>query len=108
MNSAAMLELVTFKAAEGVGADEMASAALAITQLLRDYDGFIGRSFAEADDGTWIDAGYWRDRATAERAAKAVMQEPVAQAFFALIDQQSMVFRHANIATQRKDGNTGL
>lgn len=107
MDSASTLELVTFKAATGVGPEQIANAALAITTLLRDYDGFISRSLAQADDGTWIDAVYWRDRASAERAAKAVMQDPVAQVFFALIDQQSMVFRHANIATSGKGAGAG-
>ncbi|MFA5951033.1 MAG: hypothetical protein WC807_12200 [Hyphomicrobium sp.] len=108
MNTAETLELVTFKANSGVTADQMVAAALAVTPLLRNYDGFISRSFAAADGGTWIDAVYWRDRAAAEHAAKVVMQAPVAQAYFALIDQESMVFKHADIATQSKGAEADL
>lgn len=100
MNNATTLELVTFKSAPDTSPEQMANAALAVTIVLKNYDGFISRSFAEADDGTWIDAVYWRDRVSAKRAAEAVMQDPIAQVFFALIDQKTMVFKHANITAQ--------
>jgi hypothetical protein len=98
MKDARVLELVTFKAVAHVGSEQMVAAAAAVTPVLQKYDGFIHRAFAHADDGTWIDAVFWRDRVSAENAAKIVMSDPIAQAFFSLIDQGTMEFRHAAIA----------
>lgn len=107
MNNATTLELVTFKAVAGTRDEDIRKAAHAVTPLLKEYRGFLSRSIAQADDGTWIDAVYWKDRAVAESASNAIMQAPSAQAFFALIDQSSMVFRHAVITPENEEGRTG-
>lgn len=107
MNAATTLELVTFKPVSGTRDEDLRRAAHAVTPILRQYDGFISRSLAQADDGTWIDAVYWTDRDSAERAASDIMQVPTAHAFFALIDQSTMVFRHAVIAPDNENQRTG-
>lgn len=104
MIHATTLELVTFKPMAGTSDEKLRSAAHAVTPVLESYPGFIRRTLAQADDGTWIDSVYWRDRKSAEQAAEAIMHVPVAQAFFALIDQQTMVFRHAGIAPPNETG----
>ncbi len=107
MINAATLELVTFNAIAGTADRDLRKAAHAVTPVLKGYRGFVHRSLAKADDGTWIDAVYWQDKTSAEQAAEAIMQVPAAQAYFALIDQQSMVFRHAGITSQNEDGQPG-
>jgi hypothetical protein len=103
MNSATTLELVTFKAKPGTPDDAMRQAAHAVTPRLEIYPGFKARSLAKADDETWIDAVYWTNRASAEHAAQSIMQDAVAQAFFALIDPTTMVFKHASITTPKSE-----
>jgi hypothetical protein len=107
MNNATTLELVTFKTVAGTTDNDLQKAAHAVTPVLRGYRGFVSRSIARADDGTWIDSVYWKDRTAAESAANAIMQAPAAQAFFALIDQSSMVFRHAVITSENEERRTG-
>ena len=107
MDIATTLELVTFKTVAGTTDEDLRNAAHAVTPVLREYRGFVSRSIAQADDGSWIDAVYWADRTSAETAASAIMQAPAAQAFFALIDPSSMVFQHAVITSENGERPTG-
>ena len=91
------LELVTFKANEGVSDQEIIEKGLGLTAVLDVMPGFLDRQFAKTDDGEWVDAVTWDTKENAEAAAKAVMEIPQAGAFFALIDQSTMAFRHAAI-----------
>jgi hypothetical protein len=99
MTIARTLELVTFRIKPDLPDADFERAAHAITPKLQGFPGFISRSLAKSDDGTWIDAVYWRDRPSAEHAAQAIMSDEGARAFFDLIDPSTMVFKHAEITS---------
>ncbi len=94
-------EIVTFRAADGVSPGAMAQAASGMKPFLDGRDGFVSRTLSCDADGTWTDYVVWTDLATAKAAAEAIMSEPVAGAFMALIDPDSVKMIHAPIHVQQ-------
>lgn len=95
------LELVTFQADPSTSDEAIIEKALKLTPILADMPGFINRHFAKGENGEWIDAVIWDSKESAQAAAKAVMDIPEAGAFFSLINQETMNFRHATIQTSK-------
>lgn len=88
------VELVTFQTKSGYSDDQVTEAAAKINERLHDFDGFISRHLLKAEDGTWADIVYWKDLESAQSASESIMKEEVAQDFFMMIDESSMVFKH--------------
>jgi hypothetical protein len=92
-----ILEIVTFRIAEGVSEEAVLSAANAIMPWLKTQHGFIDRSLSVDDNGEWLDRVTWRDYATAMAAGEKVMSEESAAPFMAMILPETMVMRHFHI-----------
>ena len=92
MNEA--IEVVIFKAKAGVSDEQLQTAALAVTPILREMPGFISREFGTSEDGKYIDVVHWKDLSSAKAAAEKVMDIPKCGEFFGLIDQDQMQFMH--------------
>lgn len=86
------IEVVVFKAKSGVSDNQLRTAALAVTPILKDMPGFISREFGASEDGQYIDIVHWKDLPSAKAAAEKVMGIPKCGEFFGLIDQNQMQF----------------
>ncbi len=95
-----IIELVLFRAREGVGAAQIIAASDRIAPILSAMPGFISRELAVAEDGRWADVVHWTSIEFATSAAKAVMENETCLAYFGLIDQSSMDFLHLNIQSK--------
>lgn len=94
-------EIVTFRAAEGTDDADLARAAAALEPFLQGREGFVSRHLSRAEDGIWTDYVLWTDLARAKAAAAAIMSEPVAGAFMALIDPESVTMTHAPVVVRQ-------
>jgi len=88
------IEVVIFKSKADVSDSQLKTAALAITQILKDMPGFISREFGVSEDGNYLDVVHWTDLPSAKAAAEKVMSIPKCGEFFSLIDKNQMQFMH--------------
>lgn len=88
------IEVVIFKAKNGISDNQLRTAALAVTPILKKMPGFINREFGVSEDGQYIDIVRWKDLPSAKAAAEKVMSIPKCGEFFGLIDQSQMQFMH--------------
>ncbi len=93
MNNQPVYEIVVFKSAEGVTSDQVIAAAQGVHTWLENYDGFISRQLIQTDD-QWVDFVTWESMEQAHAAASEIMQQPVGQAFGAVIDPNSIQMMH--------------
>ncbi|WP_284162549.1 hypothetical protein [Frigidibacter sp. SD6-1] len=94
-------EIVTFRAAHGLSADEVRARASGVTEWLERQPGFIARTLSRAEDGTWMDHVLWASRAEAQAAGEAFMAEPSAAPFMQAIQPASVAMIHAEVALRR-------
>lgn len=92
-----IIEVVQFKTKKGISEKELMAAALAIEPVLEKLKGFIKRSFAKSQDDEWLDMVYWIDLESAEHPAEEVQKNDKCLAFFALIDEKTMRFKHYQV-----------
>jgi heme-degrading monooxygenase HmoA len=97
-------EIVTFRAAPGISAEEMRTRAADIAGWLERQPGFIARTLSHADDDIWTDHVLWQSLADAKAAGEKIMAEPCAQALMAAIDMQSVRMSHAPVAVHQMAG----
>jgi hypothetical protein len=82
-----IIEWAPFKLAEGVDQTALIVAADDLqTGFFAWQSGFIRRELLHAGGRQYAEIIYWHSRADAEAAGKLVMQSPIAQAYFQLID----------------------
>jgi len=78
----------------GVSDEQLRTAALAITPILKKMPGFISREFGASEGGKYIDVVHWKNLLSAKAAAEKVMAISKCGEFFSLIDQDQMQFMH--------------
>lgn len=84
------IEVVIFKAKAGVSDEQLRTAALTVTPILKEMPGFLSREFGTSEDGQYLDVVHWKDLPSAKAAAEKVMGIPKCGEFFGLIDQSTM------------------
>lgn len=92
-----VLEIVTFRLADGVDTAAFLDAARGTEAMLRDRGALVRRFLTVDETGLWTDVIEWSSRDAALTAAEAVMAEPSFQPFMAMIDPASATMRHAAI-----------
>ena len=92
-----VLEIVTFRTADGADETAFLEAARGTEAMLRDRGSLVRRVLTKADDGTWTDVVEWKSMDEALSAAKAVLQEPSFMPFMSMIDPESVSMSHAPI-----------
>ena len=90
-------EIVTFRPVAGTSDDALAKAAAGLEPFLNAREGFVRRSLSKGTDGLWTDHVVWSDITHARAASEAVMQDPSASGFMALIDPESVQMVHSPI-----------
>jgi hypothetical protein len=90
----AILESVAFRLRPGVDAARFHAADEAAQAFLAAAPGFIARTLASDEDGSFLDLVWWTDRPSALAAAEAYIGSPAGRAMSELIDASSLGFRH--------------
>jgi hypothetical protein len=88
------VEVVMFRARPGVDDARILEAADALQREVEDLPGYLGRRLLKDDDGQWLDVVDWSGLDEALQASEAITQRPIAQAFDALVDGESMRVLH--------------
>lgn len=89
-----VIEIVQFRLAEGVNRDDFVAAAANTMAALCEYEGFIGRTLSEGEDGTWTDHVKWTDTASAEAAMAGAMENEALLPFIMSVAPDSMVLTY--------------
>jgi hypothetical protein len=84
-----VLEISSYSLLAGVDERQFVRAADDAMTVLRRQRGFLARSIARAEDGSWTEIVHWLDRASASAASQTLAGNPDAAAFSALIDRPS-------------------
>lgn len=88
------VEIVRFRLAPGVSRDTFLAAAAATMPALCRFEGFVGRTLSEAEDGSWMDHVQWESAALAQRAMEQSMTTEALLPFLQAIDPESLVLTY--------------
>jgi hypothetical protein len=92
------LEIVTFKIKDGIKIPDFLKASAELEEgFARKQQGFLSRTFAQAEGNEWVDVIRWNTMADAEAASKAAMESPACAPMFGMIDEPSVKMMHFEI-----------
>jgi hypothetical protein len=90
-----MIEIATFRLGAGVEESDFLEAdRLVQTRFAHRRPGFLRRTTARGEDGSWLVLVLWGSAADAAAAAEAASTDPWVTALIALVDPGSVVVRH--------------
>jgi hypothetical protein len=95
-----VLEIVTFKLADGVTEEAFLMAGEAAVTFMKNRKGFISRRLSRNNDGTYTDHVTWASLNAAKESMDASMSEASLGAFMQSIDPASMKIDHQVIVSQ--------
>jgi hypothetical protein len=84
-----ILEISSYSLLPGIDERQFVRAADDAMGVLRRQRGFLARSIAKAEDGSWTEIVHWLDRDSASTASAQLARNPNAVAFSELIDRPS-------------------
>ncbi len=96
-----ILELVTFKLAEGISEQAFLAENEHLNQWVKKQPGFEYRALAQAEDGSWTDTVFWQDMEKAAAAQQSFGEEPSLQGMMKVIDMESVKVDHQQIHTMQ-------
>ena len=82
LTAAMTIELARFRVNEGAEPQLLAERPAMVNALRRRFPGCRAAYLTREDDGWWLDVVFWRSRAEAEEAAKAIDSVPECAAWF--------------------------
>lgn len=96
------LELVVFKLNEGVSREQLLGTVEAVSDWIAEQPGFISRELSyDAEGGRWIEVVWWRTLEDAHEAAELALTSESCAPMFALIDMESTLMAHGELAAAR-------
>ncbi len=90
-------EIVTFRLSEGADPAAFVAAADGMSPFLHGTGAVLTRTLSTDETGVWTDHITWTSMGAAKSAAAAMMEQPEAAPFMALIDPETVEMRHATI-----------
>ena len=93
----AVAEIVTFKLAPGVSAQDFVKLSQASEAFCRQNPGFRHRQLSQGADGTWTDYVIWSDMETAQAIAAEFPAQDFAPALMGAIAPDSVSMRHETV-----------
>jgi Antibiotic biosynthesis monooxygenase len=94
-----VLELVVFKLKDGVTREQFLATDGAAAGWMREQPGFISHELSHAaHDDRWIEVAWWESLEQAEAAAAAATSSESCAPMFALIDSESTLMLHGELA----------
>lgn len=97
MEKATVVELVVWKAAEGVSEQEAQEAIKGLNAFVSEQPGFVSRKTGISEDGQFVDVVLWTDLQSAQTASEKGMKLEEMQKVMRTIDETSMLFKHFEI-----------
>ena len=89
-----VLELHTFRLADGADEAAFTDADYRLqTEFIPNHPGFLRRTTARGSDGEWLVMVLWASEEAAEASREQAAGHPVADAFLAFVDQNSLATR---------------
>ncbi|MEL7082496.1 MAG: hypothetical protein AAGK82_13940 [Pseudomonadota bacterium] len=95
-------EIVTFRLVDDADVSTFLDAATGMHPFLRSTGAMIARTLSRDEDGLWTDHIVWKSMTAAKEAADAMMTQPEAEPFMALIAPDGVQMRHAHIRLQQE------
>lgn len=100
--TAKVVELVVFKLRAGASREELLGTVDPVSTWIGEQPGFISRELAyDAEGDRWIDVVWWRSMDDAHAAAELAMSSESCAPMFALIDMESTLMVHGELAAAR-------
>jgi hypothetical protein len=97
-----VLELVVFKLAAGVRRDRFLTTVDRVSHWISRQPGFISRELSYDPEGDrWIEVVWWSTLQDAQAAAERAMTSESCAPMFALIDMESTLMLHGELAMPR-------
>lgn len=94
-----VLELVVFKLNEGATTEQLLGTVDAVSSWIARQPGFISRELAyDAEGDRWIDVVWWSSMEDAHAAAELATSSDSCAPMFALIDMESTLMVHGQLA----------
>ena len=94
-----ILELVVFKLSDGVSREQLLGTVDAVSAWVAEQPGFVSRELAhDAEGDRWIDVVWWESMEDAQTAAEVAMSSESCAPMFALIDMESTLMIHGELA----------
>lgn len=95
------VEVVVFKAKNGVSDDAILSSAKGMLSTLKSWDGFISRELINTGNQKWIDVVHWRDLESAKAAQHKAMESDSCLLFFSFLEEDGeQIFHGEKVLTQ--------
>jgi hypothetical protein len=96
-----VLELVVYKLDQGVSREQFLGTNDAVSSWISAQPGFISRELVhDAEADRWVDVIWWETMEQAHAAAELAMTSPTCTPMFALIDMQSALMLHGEVAIE--------
>ena len=87
-----IVEISQFKLVSGVSDEEfLKEAEAAEATFVEKKDGYIGGEFLKDKDNRWVKITHWSSMEDMGKGAEVMLNSPVAQRFFQVIDSSSML-----------------
>ena len=94
-----VLELVIFKLKDGTTREQFLGTVDPVSEWAKKQPGFISRELShDAEGDRWIEVIWWRTMEDARVAAEAAMSSESCTPLFALIDEESTLMLHGELA----------
>ena len=94
-----VLELVVFKLRDGASREQLLATVDGVSDWISRQPGFISRELVHDGEGDrWIDVVWWRSMDEARTAAELAMSSESCAPMFGLIDMQSTLMLHGELA----------
>ena len=94
-----VLELVVFKLADGVARERFLGTVDTVSAWIAAQPGFISRELShDAEGDRWIEVVWWRSLGEAQAAAERAMTSESCAPMFSLIDMESTLMLHGELA----------
>lgn len=100
-----IFEIVVSRFKPGLTKEKEVELAKSLNSFIKSRPGFKTREvFYDEKQKLYVDLVRWKDRASAEAAAKEAEKSPTCQPVFSQIEEQGMVFLHADKIFEFKGG----
>ena len=97
-----VLELVVFKLKESVTREQFLGTVEPVSAWISEQPGFVSRELSyDAEGERWIEVVWWRTMEDAHAAAERAMTSESCAPMFALIDMESALMAHGELAEAR-------
>ncbi len=97
LSQASVIEYVTFKINDGITQANFIKAANESEMALKTITGFIHRSIALQENGTWIEVVFWENKQVAIDGLNIFLEHEQSKNFLNFIDNESIKIEYSQL-----------